>query len=79
MVHTGIQYLALLPGLVSGVEEREASIYCHYNWRAWGELTWHERAGGVAQYRTHKMVELHQNEAVASAIKKINTKGGTQK
>lgn len=78
MVPTGVQYLALLPGLVSGVEEREVSVYCRYNWREWGGLTWQERAAGVAQYRIHKLVALHQNEAVASAIKKQTGKGGTQ-
>lgn len=73
---TGIRYHSLLPELVSLVEEREAAIFCLYNWREWQGLTWEEQAEGVAHFRIHRAIELHQNEAVAREIKRQTTKRG---
>lgn len=65
---TGIVYQTVIPGLVSEFEEREAARFGHYNWTAWQELTYEDRAYGVAHYRTHSLVELHQNDAQAKEI-----------
>ncbi len=56
-------YPSKLPGLVSEFEEREAARFGHYNWAAWQELSYEDRAFGIAHYRTYFLVELHQNDA----------------
>ena len=77
MISTGIQYHALVPRLVSAVEEREAAVFNLYNWRDWRGLTWEERAEGMAFFRVHRAIELHQNEAVAREIKRQSSKRGS--
>jgi len=54
-----------MPGLVPLYEEREASVFAHYNWTEWTSLHWRERAAVVAHYRTHRQIELHHSDVVA--------------
>ncbi len=69
-VATGITYLSKLPGLVSEFEEREAARFGHYNWTAWQQLSYEDRAFGVAHYRMHYLVELHQNDAQSKELER---------
>lgn len=71
VIQTGIEFDALLPGLVPLYEEREAATYGHYTWREWRtELEPEERAAAVAQYRLHHLVTLHQNDAMNAAMER---------
>lgn len=69
-VQTGIIYAEIFPGLVSPMEEREASIAAHYNWAEWVGLEWQERATVVAQYRTARLVKLHVEDAMHRELKR---------
>ena len=69
-VATGIEYRTRLPGLVPEFEEREAARFGHYTWVAWQQLTYEDRAFGVAHYRTHILVELHQNDAQSKELER---------
>ena len=63
-VRTGIEYEALVPGLVAEIEEREAARFNGYTWRDWLELERHERAAGIAHSRLTHLIALHQQDAV---------------
>lgn len=67
-VATGIEYRTTIPGLVSEYEEREAARFGHYNWKAWKELSYEDRAFGIAHYRTSNLIELHQNDAQSKEL-----------
>lgn len=67
-VNPGIT-LTSLNGCVPELEEREAAVYCNYNWVAWVGLNWRERAASVAHYRLHWSIESHVQDAVATAQK----------
>lgn len=68
VVDTGIEYESVMPGMVPLFEEREAAIYCRYNWSEWRALDFEERAYAVAQYRMHTIVAQHQHDAVSTAM-----------
>lgn len=63
-VDTGIEFCSDLDGLVSDFEAREAAVYCHYTPRQFEGLAHEDRARTVAQYRLHRLVELHSDDAV---------------
>ncbi len=46
-------------------EEREAAVYCRYSPREFYDLPIEERARCVAQYRMHRLVETHAEDAVS--------------
>ena len=50
--------------MVPEYEEREASVFSHYNWMQWQELPWNERAEAVAHYRMHSLIESHMQQAI---------------
>ena len=77
-MNTGIVYQPLVPGLVPEIEAREAAVFGLYTWRQWQQLDWQERVDGVAHFRVHRAIELHQNEAVARAMKKQAARRGPQ-
>jgi len=65
---------------VPEIEEREAAIFAGYTWRTWHELPREERTDGVAHYRLHRLISLHQDDAVAKDAErrmKRGTKGGS--
>lgn len=53
------------------IEEREAAIFCGYNWKEWQEFSLlepagrYERAAGVAHFRMHALIERHTEEAIS--------------
>ena len=63
-VRTGIEYEALVPGLVPEIEEREAARFNGYTWRDWLELERHERAAGIGHSRLTHLIALHQHDAL---------------
>jgi hypothetical protein len=63
-VDTGIEFCSDLDGLVSDFEAHEAAVYCHYTPSQFQRLSHDERAQVVAQYRLHRLVELHSDDAV---------------
>lgn len=69
-VTTGIDYASLLPGLVPLYEEREAAVYGHYRWRDWQNLPAEERAAAVAHFRLHRLIDLHQHDALNTAMER---------
>ncbi len=69
-IDTQIRYGVLAPGLVPIFEEREAAIFAHYNWTEWRLLDWHEQAAVVGHYRTHRQVEMHQNDVIAHEMRR---------
>ncbi len=74
MVDTGIRYESLVPELVPDFEQREAAVFCRYNWGEWQRLDWQGRASSIAHFRLHNLVELHKNDAIARDIKRKNPK-----
>ena len=64
MVRTEIEIVPEIDGWVSELELREAAVYCHYSPKELFELDWRERAACVAQYRLHRLIELHSEDAV---------------
>ncbi len=77
-MNTGIVYKATVPGLVPEIEVREAAVFGHYTWTGWQTLGWQERAGGIAHFRIHRAIEMHQNDAVAQEMKRQAAKRGSQ-
>ena len=71
-------YGGSLPGLVPEFEEREAAVFCHFNWSEWRLLHWWERARNVAHFRLHNLVNLHKNDAVARKIKQMTPGTGAR-
>lgn len=69
-VRTGIEYEALIPGLVPPYEEREAALFGNYTWGAWRMLHYGDRAMGVAHYRLHLLVEMHRSDAVGAEMRR---------
>lgn len=67
---TGIEYDAVLPGLVPLYEEREAAVFGHYRWTDWQALAPEERAAAVAHFRLHRLVEMHSSDAVSRAMER---------
>lgn len=63
-VSTGIEFYSDIDGLVSDYEANEAAVYCHYTPRQFEGLAHEDRARTVAQYRLHRLVELHSDDAV---------------
>lgn len=63
-VRTEIEIVSEIEGWVSELELREAAVYCHYTPERFFELPWRERAASVAQYRLHRLIELHSEDAV---------------
>lgn len=57
-------------GVVSEFEEREASVFCHYNWTQWMRLPHWEKAACIAHYRLHLMIDAHVSDAVDRASKR---------
>ncbi len=76
---TGIRYETLIPGLVPLYEEREAAVFTHYNRTNWLELDSTERATSVAHYRLHRLIELHNNDAIADEMRRRGPKGSKGK
>jgi len=64
--------LSSISGCVPELEEREAAVYCNYNWAQWLSLDWRERAASIAHYRLHWAIERHVQDAVNSAQKKAS-------
>ena len=69
-IDSGIKYRALVAGMVPEIEERDASVFANYNWTDWRNLDWFERAKAVAHHRTHKLVQLHNNDAVSAELER---------
>lgn len=71
-IHTGIGYEDAFTsiGMVSQYEEREAAIFQGCPWHVWTTLPTFERAGGVAHFRLHHLINLHQNDAAERSRRK---------
>ncbi len=74
-METGITFGQFAENLVPEFEEREAAVYCHYAPLEFEGLPVEERARCVAQYRLHRLVELHAEDAVNAAIDRQRTQG----
>jgi hypothetical protein len=75
-VRTGIWYESEVPGWVPDFELREAAVFCHYTPEEFWTLHWSERAAAVAQFRLHKLVELHEQDAVSRAVERESRRRG---
>ena len=64
-IDTQIRYESLVPEIASLYEEREAAVFARYNWTEWRSLDWRDRSAAMAHYRTHRLIELHQNDVIA--------------
>lgn len=74
-IDTGIEYgKPLADGWVAEFEVREAAVYCNYTPAQFAEMDWWERARCVAQYRLHRLVELHAQDAQGAAIDRESRK-----
>jgi len=51
-------------------EERRAAQFNGYTWRQWLELPYEERVDGIAYLRLEREIELHQEDARASAVRR---------
>ena len=71
-VQTRIDYGVEIEGLVPLYIEREAARFALYNWSSWIDLDAMERAACVAHYRLNAMVNMHTEDAIARAMKKLN-------
>jgi hypothetical protein len=50
-------------GLVPEIEERDGAIFNGYTWREWTDLPYADRVYGLAHFRVHRLIQLHNNEA----------------
>lgn len=50
-------------GVVPEYEAREAAVYVHCPWDKWIELSYSDRAYGVAHFRTHLALQAHVQQA----------------
>lgn len=57
------------------IEERDAAVFGLFNRTEWACLGWEEKAATVAHYRIHRLIELHQNDAVSKAIEQKTKQG----
>lgn len=62
-VDAGIAIESVLD-FVPEYEQREAAVYCQFNWTDWSELDSRERAACIAHYRIHLAIEAHVSDAV---------------
>jgi len=53
--------------MVPDLELRESAVYCHYTPVEFTDLPWQERAACVAQYRLHRLIEMHMQDAINEA------------
>lgn len=68
-METGIDIEPLAEGMAPEFECREAAVYCRYTPREfWSDLDRRERAMCVAQYRLHRLIEAHGEDAVSAAV-----------
>lgn len=68
-MQTGVHYSALIPGLVPEIEERDAARFGGDTWAEWRKLPYDERVTGIAYYRLSRLIEMHKEEAVATAVR----------
>lgn len=71
-VKTGITYGAFFPGLVSQYEEYDALVQAHYSEAEWERAPYAFKVRAVAYARLKTLVELHGNDAAASAVERKN-------
>lgn len=67
-VRSGITFAERIPGAVPEYLEREAARFGLYTWQEWLALPLAERVYGVAHYRMHNLIELHEGEAMNAHI-----------
>ena len=67
-VRTGIEIAAPVPGLIPEYEEREAARFGLYRWEDWSALPVEERVRGVAHFKMHSLISLHEGEALNQHI-----------
>lgn len=61
-LYTGITFRRVFPGMVPEIEERDAAVFGRYTWMQWQKLPLEERAAGIAHYRIHYQITLHQQD-----------------
>lgn len=69
-------------GAVPEYEEREAARFGLYRWVDWERLPVAERVRGLAHYRMHHLIELHQADAQADRLeqeRKANDRTGRRR
>lgn len=54
----------IFPGTIPEYEEREAARFGLYTWRQWGRLPKRDRIRGIAHYRVHRLIEMHEADAL---------------
>lgn len=67
----------VLPGLVPEIESREACLFNGYKWREWLALERLDRAAGIAHYRTHRLIEMHGEDAVSRETEERAKRNGS--
>lgn len=55
--------------MVPEYEEREAARFGLYRWVDWCALPRADRLAGIAHYRLHQLIELHEGEALADHMR----------
>lgn len=58
-----------MPSLVPLFEEMQAARFSGYTWASFRDLSHDERVMCVAHYRADKMIRMHTDDALQSAIK----------
>jgi hypothetical protein len=59
-----------MPGVVPEYVEREAARFGLYRWIDWCQLSITERLYGIAHYRLHALIEMHEGEAMNEHFKR---------
>lgn len=77
-VRSGISFAERIPGAVPEYLEREAARFGLYTWRDWMMLPLVERVAGVAHYRMHNLIELHEGEAMNAHIEQQSRRAGNR-
>lgn len=61
---------SIFPGTVPEYEEREAARFGLYTWRQWERLPKGERIRGLAHYRAHRLIEMHEADALNAHVER---------
>jgi hypothetical protein len=56
--------------------EREAARFGFYRWIDWCQLSISERIYGIAHYRVHNLIELHEGDAMNTHYEQQSRRNG---
>lgn len=56
--------------------EREAARFGLYRWIDWCDLSINERTYGIAHYRLHGLIEMHEGDAMNAYFESQSNRGG---